>query len=520
MDEKNEEPVTLSMKGIAKSFGGVRAIQHADLELRTAEVHALLGENGAGKSTLMNVLSGVIQQDAGEIVLNGQKVSISSPSAAQALGIAMIHQELDLVPGSTVAENLFLGREPRGTFGQLNRRSMDKHSAEVLDRLGVTFSPQRELGSLRVGEQQMVAIAKALSEDARILVMDEPTSALSEAEVESLLDLIPRLQESGVSIIYISHRMDEINRIADRGTVMRDGHTVDTFEVALTPPEEVITKMIGKPIEQVFPTRHHPQESPVILSVKELTVESKSVGGRAEPKDISFDLREGEIIGLAGLLGAGRTELLQTLYGAASGRISGNVTLSGKSHVPRDPSSSLDAGIALVPEDRRADGLVMPESVASNIVLAALGRLSKWGFRSLRREDKAVSSSIERLKIKVSKPSIGVGALSGGNQQKVVFAKQLECSPKVLLLDEPTRGVDIGAKAEIYRLLSELTDAGIAVIMASSELPELVGLCDRILVLRDGRVASEISKEDATSERILAAAGVGDDLTPLDQKGI
>ena len=516
----NDPDSILSMQNIEKKFGGVQAIEHADLELRRGEVHALLGENGAGKSTLMNILSGVIQPDQGTIVLDGAEVRISSPSSAQTMGIAMIHQELDLVPGSSVAENLFLGREPRGRFRQLDRTTMLNKAQAILKKLDVDIPIDREVGALRVGEQQMVAIAKALGEDAHVLVMDEPTSALSESEVESLLRLIPKLQKDGVTVVYISHRMDEINRIADRATVMRDGRTIDTFKVADTSPNEIITKMIGKPIEQVFPPRKRVTQPEEVLRVEGLTVNTRSRSSRAEPKDISFRVMQGEILGLAGLLGAGRTELLRTLYGDPNGSIHGEIFLFNKHHHPQSPSSSLSSGITLVPEDRRADGLVMTESVAQNIILAALNTLSRWGIRLPSRENSSITRSIDRLKIKVSKPSISVGALSGGNQQKVVFAKQLECSPQVLLLDEPTRGVDIGAKAEIYKLLAELADEGMAVILASSELPELIGLCDRILVLRDGRIVSDITQSEATPEKLLAAAGVGEDSTTTREKDV
>ncbi|PSL05962.1 monosaccharide ABC transporter ATP-binding protein (CUT2 family) [Haloactinopolyspora alba] len=513
-----DAPPLLRMSGIVKHFGGVRALRGADLTVGAGEVHALLGENGAGKSTLMNVLSGVVRPDNGIIEIDGVSVDLSSPAAAQHAGVGMIHQELDLVPQASVMENLFLGREPRTRLGVLDRAAMREHATSLLREIGVDLAPTRSLSSLRVGEQQMVAIAKALSLDARILVMDEPTSALSDTEVERLFAMLPRLRARGVGVIFISHRMDEIAVIADRATVMRDGCDVGSFEVARTPPGEVIRLMVGQPIEQLFPDRE-PPGSTTRLRVHDLTVTPSTEGGRSEPQGVELTVCAGEVLGLAGLLGAGRTELLDALFGVAGQRMTGTVELDGEPVRLSDPRAAIAAGIGYVPEDRRASGLVMKESVGANIVLSALPALSRLGWRSRGNEREAVTSSVRDLQIKTATPDVAVGTLSGGNQQKVVFARHLLRQPRLLLLDEPTRGVDIGAKSEIYRLLARLAADGVAVIVASSEMPELLGVCDRIAVLRGGRIVSEFEAAQTSQEDLLAAASLEQDTTSAVEAG-
>ncbi|WP_233425617.1 sugar ABC transporter ATP-binding protein [Jiangella alkaliphila] len=500
-------PPLLVMRGIVKHFGGVHALRGVDLTVGAGEVHALLGENGAGKSTLMNVLSGVVRPDGGAIEIAGEPVELSTPADAQSAGIAMIHQELDLVPQSTVTENLFLGREPRTRLRTLDRAAMRRHARELLDDIGIELSPSRTLSSLRVGEQQMVAIAKALSLEARILVMDEPTSALSDSEVERLFAIIPRLRRRGVGVVFISHRMDEIAVVADRGTVMRDGGNAGTFVVAETAPADVIRMMVGQPIEQLFPDREPPRDD-VRLAVRGLSVAEHPGGGRTEPRDVDLEVRAGEVVGLAGLLGAGRTELLDALFGLAGHRMAGTVELDGVPVRLASPRDAISAGVGYVPEDRRVSGLVMMESVAANIVLSALPALARAGWRRAARERSAVASSIRDLHIKTASAESAVGTLSGGNQQKVVFARHLLREPRLLLLDDPTRGVDIGAKSEIYRLLARLAAGGMAVLVASSELPELLGICDRIAVLRGGRIVTVLDGGSATQEAILAAASL------------
>ncbi|MGH3357408.1 MAG: sugar ABC transporter ATP-binding protein [Nocardioidaceae bacterium] len=505
-DARSAATPLLSMSGIVKSFGGVHALRGADLHVRCGEVHALLGENGAGKSTMMNILSGTVLPDGGTIVIDGEPVTFHSPAASQAAGVAMIHQELDLVPQLTIAQNLFLGREPRTSLRTLDVRRMAAQARTLLAEVGIDLPPTRTLGTLRVAEQQMVAIAKALSLDARILVMDEPTSALPDADVDRLFELIPRLRERGVGIIFISHRMEEIARIGVTGTVMRDGQDVGSFVVAETEPAKVIQLMVGQPIDQLFPDPTPPRD-PIRLRVEKLTVPT-GASGRTEPQDIDLDVREGEILGVAGLLGAGRTELLEALFGCGGHRASGSVSMDGRPVRLSSPRAAIRAGIGLVPEDRRASGLVAQESVGANVVLTALTDLATGGIRRRATEAHAIKRAVDSLRIKAASTAVRVGTLSGGNQQKVVFARQLLNEPKVLLLDEPTRGVDIGAKSEIYRLLTKLAADGVTVVVASSELPELLGICHRIAVLRRGRIVSILDAGQATSETVLAAASL------------
>ncbi|MFC4555023.1 sugar ABC transporter ATP-binding protein [Georgenia faecalis] len=496
----------LEMHGIVKSFGGVHALRSADLEVHAGEVLALLGENGAGKSTLMNVLSGVVAPDAGRLLIDGHERQFASPADAQAAGVAMIHQELDLVPHRSVVDNLFLGNERRTAWRTIDAKGMAAEAQALLDDVGITISPARHVDSMRVGEQQMVAIAKALRLQARILVMDEPTSALSDTEVRRLFEIIPELRRRGVAVIFISHRMDEIAQVADRGVVMRDGESVGTFDVAGTPPSEVVRMMIGKPLDQVFPLRPPPGDD-VRLRVRGLSLDGGR-GARSEPRDVDLDVRRGEIVGLAGLLGAGRSELLEALYGLAGHRLTGTVELDGAPVSITSPEAALACGIGYVPEDRRAAGLVMQESVAGNIVLGVLRALATLGWRSKDRERARVSEAVDSLAIKTRSPATIVSTLSGGNQQKVVFARNLLREPRVLLLDEPTRGVDVGAKAEIYHLLADLAGGGVSVLVASSELPELVGLCDRIAVMRNGRIVTVLDRDEVSQERLLYAAGM------------
>ncbi|MFD1719552.1 sugar ABC transporter ATP-binding protein [Georgenia deserti] len=500
-------PPRLRMEGIAKSFGGVRALRGVDLTVHDGEVLALLGENGAGKSTLMNVLSGVVVPDAGRIVVDGTEHRFSSPADAQRAGVAMIHQELDLVPQGTVAGNIFLGDEPRRAIGLADRSAMRERAGALLSDLGIDIDPDTQVQSLRVGEQQMVAIAKALRLEARILVMDEPTSALSDAEVRTLFALLPVLRRQGVAVIYISHRLDEITEIADRATVLRDGEHVGTVDIAGADPSEVIRLMIGRSVEEIFPRRPAPAGD-VRLTVRGLAVPRDPLSPRREPAGIDLEVRRGEILGLAGLLGSGRTELLEALYGLAGEKLTGTVEIDGSPVRLTSPRRALRLGIGLVPEDRRAAGLVMQQSVGANIVLSALRELARLGLRRRSGERSAVRASIERLSIKTPTGEAIVGTLSGGNQQKVVFARNLLREPRILLLDEPTRGVDIGAKSEVYHLLADLTETGLSVLVASSEVGELVGLCDRIAVLRGGRVVDTFDRSEADEETILAAAAL------------
>jgi len=502
-----ERPPLLRMRGIAKSFGGVHALRGVDFELRHGEVHALLGENGAGKSTLINVLSGVLTDHDGAIEIEGEEASFHRPADAQAAGVATIHQELDLVPEMPVAENLFLGREPRTRLGLLDRRRMLRDARELLARTGVELDPARRLRSLRVGEQQLVEIAKALSLDARIIVMDEPTSALADAEVEQLFRVIRDLRTQNIGVIYVSHRLEEVAAIADRATVLRDGQLAGTVELAASSRAELIRMMVGQPLDELFPKAAAKPDGE-LLEVDRLSVlPRRPKPGRSEPREVSLRVRRGEIVGLAGLMGSGRTELLETLYGAgAPGRRSGSVRLDGRELELGSPRAALAAGIGFVPEDRKELGLVLGQSVTTNVTIAALHRFARAGLVNRSRERGAVVQAIADLHIKAPGRLAAVRTLSGGNQQKVVFAKQLLTRPRLLLLDEPTRGVDVGAKAEIYRLLASLAEEGMGILLASSELPELLGVCDRIVVMRAGAVALELDAAEATQAALLEAA--------------
>ncbi|WP_427884725.1 sugar ABC transporter ATP-binding protein [Kribbella sp. GL6] len=498
-------PDLVTMSAIGKRYGGVQACDGVDFVLGAGEVHALLGENGAGKSTLMKILSGDVTEYAGTIAIDGEPVRFNGPTDAQSAGIAMIHQELDLVPALSVADNIFLGRELRTPYRTVDRRRMERAARELLDRGGVSLDPRRPVGDLRVGEQQLVTIAKAISLDARVLIMDEPTSALTSSEVERLFDVIRELRQSGVGIVYISHRMEEIAQVADRATVLRNGRIVTSFDPRELSTAEVVEAMVGRPVQTMFSTPDS-DTGDELLRVEDLALKAKRPG-RRDPDGVSLTVRAGEIVGLAGLLGSGRTELLETLYGVApGGTLTGRIVLQGKPIRPRSPRQALAHGIGFVPEDRRASGLVLFHSILANTVVSSLPAYGRLGVVARRLERTASASMADRLRLKFGRMQDEVGTLSGGNQQKVVFGRMLLTEPKLLLLDEPTRGVDVGAKAEIYRLLGELAAQGIGVLLASSELPELVGVCDRVVVLRDGRDVASFSTAHSGEGDLLAAA--------------
>lgn len=513
MDESSS---LVEMTGITKRYGGVLACDGVDLTVRSGEVHALLGENGAGKSTLMRILSGDVADFDGSIAVRGEQVKFAKPSDAQRAGIAMIHQELDLVPGLSVAENLFLGREPRTSLGVVDRRGMAARTSELLARTGIDLEPWRPVGELRVGEQQLVTIARALSLDTQVLIMDEPTSALSNTEVERLFSVIAELRRGGTGIVYISHRMDEIGRVADRATVLRNGRSVAEFDAREMTAESAAEAMVGRQVSTMFRTDGGESVEPgeELLSVSGLSVLPRTPRvGRREPSGIDLTVRRGEIVGLCGLLGAGRTELLEALYGAGpEGTWHGSVRLEGRPVRPKSPRHALREGIAFVPEDRRGSGLVLEHSVLANTVLSVLGTLGRGGLVRRRSELETARGSVEQLKVKLGALSNPVGTLSGGNQQKVVFGRMLLTEPKLLLLDDPTRGVDIGAKTEIYELLGEIAKRGIGVLLASSELPELVGVCHRVVVLRGGRSVAEFDTARVGEAELLAAA-MGDNVS-------
>lgn len=486
----------LEMKGIEKSFNTVQVLHGVDLVVRPGTVHALMGENGAGKSTLMKALAGIHRCDKGSIYINGKQVEIQSPKHSQELGIAMIHQELSPVPEMTVAENIFLGREPgRGPF--LNYEKMYQDTKELLHSLKVEISPKAKVGTLKVADQQLVEIAKAISLNAEIIIMDEPTSAITDKEVDNLFELVADLKKQGKGIIYISHKMDEIFKIADDITVLRDGTYVNTWLAAEIDTQTLIKNMVGRELTEIYPKTPAKIQN-VMLEVKNFSLENKF-------KDISFQVKKGEIFGISGLVGAGRTELMHALFGLEKAD-SGEVIFDGEPIMVRKPKDAIARGIAYVTEDRKREGLVLEMSIAQNITLSSMKALSCGPFVKEGEERKIVKEQIERLRIKLNSPKQMVKSLSGGNQQKVVLAKWMMKNPRLLILDEPTRGIDVGAKSEIYKLMCEYVAKGNSIIMISSEMPEVMGMADRIMVLSNGRIGGETTRDEFKQERIMQMA--------------
>jgi len=501
----DETEVLLEARGITKTFPGVRALDGVQITVRPGRLNALLGENGAGKSTLMNILAGVIPPDAGEILLAGQPVRIASPRAAQLAGISIIFQELNLVPHLSIAENIFLGREPRNAVGLLDYTTLNRQAAALLKELELDEDPRTPVARLRVGAQQVVEIAKAISFNSRVIIMDEPTSAITEHEVEVLFRLIKRLKERGTGIIYITHKLDELAEIADDITVFRDGKFITTKPFAETTRDEMVRLMVGRDLTDLFPKTSTPGGDEV-LRVKNISLRHPERADDFVVRDVSFSVRKSEVLGIFGLMGAGRTELLQTIFGLHPRAASGEIWIEGKPVSIRSPRAAIDAGLALAPEDRKGEGLVLIHSVVENTTLACLDKISRYGLLQPARELELVGRYVERLHVRTPTLHQAVRHLSGGNQQKVVLAKWLATEPKVLLLDEPTRGIDINAKKEIYALVDELARSGLAVVMVSSELPEILAIADRILVLAEGRVTAEFTRGAATEENILQAA--------------
>ncbi len=490
------------MTHITKTFPGVRALQDVQLTIHAGEVHALMGENGAGKSTLMKILAGAYVPDAGaDIRIDGKPVTIDGPLGAKALGIAIIYQELALAPNLTVAENIYLGREARHGPA-IDRGGMAAGCADILLRLGATFGPRTRVQDLSIAERQMVEVARAIHAKSRVLVMDEPTTALSARETGKLFTLIRRLRADGLAIIYISHRMAEVYELSDRVSVLRDGQYVGTLTPEEVGPEAIVRMMVGRDLSSFYKKGHRPPPgSPEpVLEVRGLTD-----GGRV--RDGSFVLYRGEVLGLAGLVGAGRTELARLIFGAER-RTGGSVKLEGREVDFAGPGEAIAAGVAYLTEDRKAQGLFLDMSCSENVNLGVIGRDSgPGGWLDFKRAGERVRDAIKAMAIRVAGPAVQVGTLSGGNQQKVLLSRLLETEPKVLILDEPTRGVDIGAKSEIYRIIDQLAQTGLAVLVISSELPEIVGICDRVVVMHEGRIAGEA--DPITEENIMAlAAGV------------
>ncbi|KAA0998892.1 sugar ABC transporter ATP-binding protein [Paraburkholderia panacisoli] len=490
----------ISVKRLNKSFPGVRALHEVQFELMAGEVHALMGENGAGKSTLMKILAGVYTRDSGEILYEGKPVEFESPRDAQAVGIGIIHQELHLMNHLTVAQNIFIGREPRGRFGLfLDEDKLNAQARDILASMHVAIEPRAVVGALTVARQQMVEIAKALSFDSRVLIMDEPTSALNDAEIAELFRIIRKLKSRGVGIIYISHKMDELKQIADRVTVMRDGEYVATVAAQDTSVEAIIGMMVGRTLTDVAPSHSAVDKGEVALEVRNLN---------AGPlvKDVSFTLHKGEILGFAGLMGAGRTEVARAVFGADPIE-SGEIVVKGVKAAIRTPSDAVARGIGYLSEDRKRYGLATGMDVESNIVMSNLRKFLAFNF-FLRRAPirRTASHFINLLAIRTPSATQQVRLLSGGNQQKIVIAKWLERDCDVLFFDEPTRGIDVGAKNEIYKLLRSLADEGKAVVMISSELPEILRMSDRVIVMCEGRITGELSAKEATQERIMHLA--------------
>ena len=488
----------LEMRSITKRFPGVVALDRVDFELERGEVHVLLGENGAGKSTLVKMLAGAYRPDEGEILLDGEAASISSATDAQKLGISTIYQEFNLVPQFTVAENIFLGRQPR-RFGFVDRRKMREEARKLLDRMKVLVDPDALVSNLGVAQRQMVEIAKALSLNARILIMDEPTASLSGQEAERLFQIVRGLKKEEVAMIFISHHLEEVSEIGDRVTVLRDGKVVDRVP-ASTKHSELVRMMVGRSVEAQFP-RRRPELGEVLLEVKNLSREGVL-------EDVSFSLRAGEVVGVAGIVGAGRTELARAIFGADPGD-AGEVWVEGRRMERGDPREAKRRGMGFVTEDRQGQGIVPPLSVAENLGLASLERNTHVGLVNRREQRKQAQKMIEDLNIRTPGPEQGIRFLSGGNQQKTVIGKWLLADSKVLIMDEPTRGIDVGAKVEIYELMNEQTENGAGILMISSDLPEVLGMSDRILVMSGGRIMGELSVEEANGENVMELATQG-----------
>ncbi|MGI9335480.1 MAG: sugar ABC transporter ATP-binding protein [Gammaproteobacteria bacterium] len=488
---------TLKLENIGKTFPGVRALAGVHFDVHAGEVHALLGENGAGKSTLIKIASGVYAPDAGQISVDGEAVRFASPLDAQTHGIATIYQELALYPELSVAENIFMGHAPRNRLGAIDWRAVRRSAREILASLDIhDLDVSRVVGSLTIGNRQRVEIAKALSHDARFLIMDEPTAALGEGDVERLFAIVRLLQRRGVGIVYISHRLEEVFELAQRVTVLRDGEYVATESVADTSRDDLVSMMVGRSISELYPKLPASIGAPVLSAA--------NLCRAPMTKNVSFVLRAGEIVGLAGLVGSGRSELAQVLFGITPAE-SGEIRIDDEPVRIRSPGAAQALGIAYVPEDRATQGLIRPMRLCENISLAVLDKLSRGPFISRRAERGLARSNVERFNIRAGSVEQIVNQLSGGNQQKVVLGKWLAAEPRVLIMDEPTRGIDVGAKAEIHRLMSELALQGMAILMISSELPEVIGMSDRILVVREGTIVAEFERDRATPENVAGA---------------
>jgi ribose transport system ATP-binding protein len=488
--------VLLGLKNITKKYPGVVALDDISLEVTRGEIHALVGENGAGKSTLIKTCTGAVQPDSGKIVVNGREFSAMSPKLAEENGIAVIYQEFNLVDELSAAENIFLGKALRRGI-RIDRKAMEEKSAELFKMLDIDIDPRVLVRNLTVGYQQLVEIAKAVSENAKLLIMDEPSAPLTNAEVGKMFEMVDRLKASGVTIIYISHRLDEIFRLSDRITIMRDGHKIETINTSATNVEHLVTAMVGRELKETYPSRNPSIKEEVLLETQNLTGNGL--------KDISFQVHRGEVMGFAGLIGAGRTELAEMIFGIQP-RTKGKIFFKGKEIFPKTPRDAINSGIALVPEDRKRQGALLEIDIKGNISMAILNRISSFFVVNKAQEQKIAEDYKVSMKIKTPGLVQKIKNLSGGNQQKVIIAKWLATEPELIILDEPTRGIDVGAKYEIYKLVNELVESGKTILMISSEMEELMGMADRIIVLAEGRMTGELARKDFDQELIMSYA--------------
>jgi rhamnose transport system ATP-binding protein len=499
MTDASQRPL-LELRAISKSYGGVQALSDVSFAIEAGSVHALVGENGAGKSTLVKIITGVVEQDAGDLLIDGRPVWIGDAQTALKLGIAAMYQEPTVFPDLSVAENVFAGRHPRRALGTVDWRAMQTEAMRILAELGVDFGPDTPVRGLGVADRQLLEIAKALSTEARLLIMDEPTAALSPNEVENLFVTVRKLRERGVAVVYISHRLEEVGALADTVTVLRDGRHIETRPAAELSHSEIIRLMVGRTLDALFPKEE--------AEIGDVVLKATGLSRRGIFADISFELRRGEIVGLAGFVGAGRTEVARSIFGVDP-LDGGRLEIEGRPFRARSPRGALRRGLAYLPEDRLHEGLVQPMSVGDNISMAVLPELTVGGFLRPRRERLLARRFMEQLRIKATSPAQVVRSLSGGNQQKVVLGKWLAAEPRILILDEPTHGVDVGTKADVHRTISHLATLGLTILLISSELPEILGMSDRILDMREGRHVAELSRAEATQENVIqAAAGV------------
>jgi len=497
----------IEMTGISKSFDGNTVLNNVEFSVKKGEIHALMGENGAGKSTLMKILTGIYARDTGEVKVRGKLVDFKNPKEAEHAGIAVIHQELNILPDLTVAENLFLGNEKTfGKSGILKTKEMNKKAKLILGELGLNVDVKTVARELSVGKQQIIEIAKAMSSNAEVIVMDEPTAALTEREIVSLFETIRSLQLNGVSFVYISHRMEEIFALCDRITILRDGNYVGVKEIKETSFDEIVQMMVGRELGERFPERN------ATIGEVKLTASGLTRNGHFE--DISFELRKGEVLGIAGLMGAGRTEVAQSLFGYKKLQ-KGTISLNGKPVKISSPLQAKKLGFGYVTEDRKLEGLIVDFSVKDNLSLTNFNKVSSNGIIKANEEKALYETMVKRLGVRTSGPNQAAKSLSGGNQQKIVIAKWLGIEPNVLILDEPTRGVDVGAKKEIYSIINELAEKGVAILMISSELPEIIGMADRVLVMHEGTLTAELQKDEMTQERIMHYATGGDKVAQI-----